>query len=62
MFAGAARVPFATMLMVAKMTGGYQLLVPAGLAVMLSYLIQGRLSSLFKYSSLYEAQVTEESV
>jgi CIC family chloride channel protein len=56
-FGGAARVPIATLLMVAEMTGGYQLLVPAGLAVMLSYLIQINLSSLFKYSSLYEAQV-----
>jgi CIC family chloride channel protein len=56
-FAGAARVPIATLLMVAEMTGGYQLLVPAGLAVMLSFVIQINLSSLFKYSSLYEAQV-----
>ena len=60
-FGGAARVPIATMLMVAEMTGGYQLLVPASLAVMLSYLIQTRLSSLFKYSSLYEAQVAERA-
>ncbi len=56
-FAGAARVPIATLLMVAEMTGGYQLLVPAGLAVMLSFLIQMKLSSFFKYGSLYEAQV-----
>jgi len=56
-FAGAARVPIATLLMVAEMTGGYQLLVPAGLAVMLSFLIQMKLSTFFKYGSLYEAQV-----
>jgi chloride channel protein, CIC family len=56
-FAGAARVPIATLLMVVEMTGGYQLLVPAGLAVMLSFVIQINLSSFFKYSSLYEAQV-----
>ena len=56
-FAGAARVPIATLLMVAEMTGGYQLLVPAGLAVMLSFLIEFTLSSHFKYGSLYEAQV-----
>ena len=56
-FGGAARVPIATLLMVAEMTGGYQLLVPAGLAVMLSFLIQLNLSSFFKYGSLYEAQV-----
>jgi len=56
-FAGAARVPIATLLMVAEMTGGYQLLVPAGLAVMLSFLIEVKLSSYMKYGSLYEAQV-----
>jgi CIC family chloride channel protein len=56
-FAGAARVPIATLLMVAEMTGGYQLLVPAGLAVLLSYLVQYNLSRFFKYPSLYEAQV-----
>ena len=56
-FGGAARVPIATLLMVAEMTGGYQLLVPAGLAVMLSYVLQVNLSRFFKYGSLYEAQV-----
>ena len=56
-FAGAARVPIATLLMVVEMTGGYQILVPAGLAVLLSFVIQINLSSFFKYSSLYEAQV-----
>lgn len=56
-FGAAARVPIATLLMVAEMTGGYQLLVPAGLAVMLSFLVQSSLSSFCKYGSLYEAQV-----
>jgi CIC family chloride channel protein len=56
-FGGAARVPIATLLMVTEMTGGYQLLVPAALAVTLSYLVQTVLSSLFKYRSLYEAQM-----
>lgn len=56
-FAGAARVPMATMLMVTEMTGGYRLLAPAALAVMLSYLIQVTLSQRLKYRSLYEAQV-----
>jgi chloride channel protein, CIC family len=60
-FGGAARVPIATLLMVAEMTGGYQLLVPAGLAVLLSFLIQINLSSFFKYTSLYEAQVVARS-
>ncbi len=56
-FGGAARVPMATILMVSEMTGGYQLLVPAGLAVMLSSLVQAKLSARLKYMSLYEAQV-----
>jgi CIC family chloride channel protein len=60
-FGGAARVPIATLLMVAEMTGGYQLLVPAGLAVMLSYVLQINLSRLLKYDSLYEAQVAGRS-
>jgi chloride channel protein, CIC family len=56
-FGAAARVPIATMLMVTEMAGGYHLLVPAGLAVMISYLLQVRLSSFTKYKSLYEGQV-----
>jgi CIC family chloride channel protein len=56
-FGAAARVPIATMLMVTEMAGGYHLLVPAGLAVMISYLLQVRLSSFMKYKSLYEGQV-----
>jgi CIC family chloride channel protein len=59
-FGGAARIPIATLLMVTEMTGGYQLLVPAALAVMLSYLIQKNLTERLglKYYSLYEAQVS----
>lgn len=56
-FGGAARVPIATLVMVMEMTGGYGLLAPAGLAVLLSYLVQRWLSSPLKYRSLYEAQV-----
>jgi CIC family chloride channel protein len=56
-FAGAARVPIATLLMVTEMTGGFDLLVPAALAVALSYFIQVALSAPLKYKSLYEAQV-----
>jgi CIC family chloride channel protein len=56
-FAGAARVPLATMLMVTEMTGGYQLLGVAALSVMMSYIIQVALSESFKYRTLYEAQV-----
>ncbi|HTT64351.1 MAG TPA: chloride channel protein [Bryobacteraceae bacterium] len=56
-FGAAARVPIATLLMVTEMTGGYHLLVPAALAVMLSYMVQNLLSARLKYESLYEAQV-----
>ena len=56
-FGGAARVPIATLLMVTEMTGGYHLLVPAALAVMLSSWVQNLLSASLKYKSLYEAQV-----
>jgi hypothetical protein len=45
------------MLMVTEMAGGFHLLVPAGLAVMISYLLQDRLSTRLKYRSLYEGQV-----
>lgn len=57
LFAAAARVPVATLLMVCEMTGGYQLLVPAGLAVTLAFMTQSWLSEGLKYRSLYEAQV-----
>jgi CIC family chloride channel protein len=60
-FGGAARVPIATLLMVAEMTGGYALLVPAGLAVMLSFIIQKNLSRFMKYRSMYEAQVADRA-
>lgn len=58
-FGAAARVPIATMLMVTEMAGGFHLLVPAGLAVMIAYLLQIPLSSRLKYRSLYEGQVTD---
>jgi CIC family chloride channel protein len=60
-FGGAARVPVATLLMVTEMTGGYDLLVPAALAVMLSYMVQVTLTAKLKYNSLYEAQVPERA-
>jgi CIC family chloride channel protein len=56
-FAGAAHVPFAAMMMVTEMTGGYTLLVPAALAVLLSYMVQRRLASTLRYRSIYQAQV-----
>ncbi len=60
-FAGAAHVPIATMMMVTEMTGGYTLLVPATLAVVISYLVQMRLSQRLTYRSVYEAQVASRA-
>ena len=56
-FAGAAHVPFAAMMMVVEMTGGYTLLVPSALAVLVSYLVQRHIASSIRYRSIYEAQV-----
>ena len=58
-FGGAARVPIATLVMVMEMTGGYRLLGVASLAVLISYVVQTRLSAFLKlkYHSMYEAQV-----
>ena len=60
-FAGAARVPIATLLMVTEMTGGYQLLVPAALAIIVGYVVQKEFSVKLKYHSLYEGQVEGRS-
>jgi CIC family chloride channel protein len=60
-FGAAARVPIATMLMVTEMAGGFHLLVPAGMAVMIAYLLQDRLSARLRYRSLYEGQVPTRS-
>ena len=56
-FAGAARVPIATLVMVTEMTGGYHLIMPTMLAVALSYLVQFSLTRHARYPTLYEAQV-----
>ncbi len=60
-FAGAARVPIATLLLVTEMTGGYQLLVPAALAIMVAYVVQRQVSVRLRYSTLYEGQVEGRS-
>jgi chloride channel protein, CIC family len=62
-FGGAARVPIATLVMVMEMTGGYRLLGAAALAVLISYLVQTRLSAFLKlkYRSMYEAQVPDRT-
>jgi len=56
-FAGTARVPLATLIMVAEMTGGYGLIVPAMLASALSFIVQRGLTVRARYAGLYEAQV-----
>jgi chloride channel protein, CIC family len=61
LFAGAARVPIATLIMVAEMTGGYGLIMPTMLAVILSFVIQSALTRNAKYPTLYEAQVPRPS-
>lgn len=56
-FAGAARSPLATLIMVVEMTGGYQLILPSMLAVAISFTVQERLSRLLEYPTLYEYAV-----
>jgi CIC family chloride channel protein len=56
-FAGAARVPIASMVMVIEMTGGFQLIMPAMLAVALAFIVQLTLTRRAKYPTIYEAQV-----
>jgi chloride channel protein, CIC family len=58
LFAGAARVPIASLVMVAEMTGGYHLIMPTMLAVAVSYVVQMALTRNAKYPTLYEAQET----
>jgi CIC family chloride channel protein len=50
-FAGVAKVPIASLIMVAEMTGGYTLIVPLMIVSTISYLLLGE-------SSLYEKQVS----
>jgi CIC family chloride channel protein len=49
-FAGVAKVPIASLIMVAEMTGGYSLIVPLMIVSVISYLLLGS-------TSLYEKQV-----
>jgi len=56
-FAGTARVPIATLIMVAEMTGGYGLIVPSMLATTIAFVVQRTASARFQYPRLYEAQV-----
>ena len=50
-FAGAAKVPIASMIMVSEMTGNYFLLVPLMLSCAISYIVSGKWT-------IYENQVT----
>jgi CIC family chloride channel protein len=56
-FAGTARVPIATLVMVAEMTGGYGLIVPSMLATTIAFVVERTVSAHFRYPRLYEAQV-----
>jgi CIC family chloride channel protein len=56
-FAGAARTPISTLIMVAEMTGGYGLIVPAMLANILAYVVQRSVTHGRRYPTLYESQV-----
>jgi len=56
-FAGAARAPISTLIMVAEMTGGYALIAPAMLVNILAFLIQRSLTHKSAHPTLYESQV-----
>ncbi|NPB08673.1 MAG: CBS domain-containing protein [Aquificae bacterium] len=44
LFAGAAKAPLSTLILVAEMTGGYELLVPAMISVFITYFLSGERS------------------
>jgi len=44
LFAGAAKAPLSTIILVAEMTGGYELLVPSMLSVFITYFLSGERS------------------
>jgi CIC family chloride channel protein len=56
-FAAAARTPISTLIMVAEMTGGYGLIVPAMLANTTAFVVQRTLTHGRRYPTLYEHQV-----
>ncbi|HET7306408.1 MAG TPA: chloride channel protein [Gammaproteobacteria bacterium] len=57
-FAGTARVPIASMVMVIEMTSGFQLIMPTMLAVALAFIVQLTLTRHAKYPTIYEGQVS----
>ncbi|MCB1054432.1 MAG: chloride channel protein, partial [Acidobacteria bacterium] len=56
-FSGAARTPISTLIMVAEMTGGYGLIVPAMLANITAFVVQRALTHGSRYPTLYQSQV-----
>ncbi len=56
-FAGAARVPIASMVMVIEMTGGFPLMMPTMIAVAIAFVVQLTLTRHAKYPTVYETQV-----
>ena len=56
-FAAAARTPISTLIMVAEMTGGYDLMVAAMLANIIAFLVQRSLTANSRYPTLYVSQV-----
>jgi CIC family chloride channel protein len=56
-FAGAARTPISTLIMVAEMTGGYGLIVPAMLANVVAFLTQRGMTRDWPHPTLYPSQV-----
>jgi CIC family chloride channel protein len=56
-FSGAARTPISTLIMVAEMTGGYALIVPAMLANISAFMVQRSITVGWRYPTLYESQV-----
>jgi len=57
LFSGAARTPISTLIMVAEMTGGYGLIVPAMLANVLAFMVQRSVTNKWRYPTLYVSQV-----
>ena len=51
-FAGTAREPIATLVMVAEMTGGYGLIVPSMFATILAFVVERALTVRFQYPRL----------
>ncbi len=60
-FAGVARVPVAALMMAVEMTGGYGLIVPTMIAVVISYMVQSALTRKSTHRTIYENQVLDRS-